>query len=147
MNTLFDKIWDKHVVQMVEDGPTQLYIDRMNNQKEIDQRMAAQGITGGAAESTLLGLGTQYEDALRQGVDIYGHVAVEVSFKDDVPGLEPGLLPVGVAVGGEGVAGLLLAAKEDGPVSGSGLEGLQLRLVLRAGGREGGQQGKYTTNG
>lgn len=29
MNTLFDKIWDKHVVQMVEDGPTQLYIDRM----------------------------------------------------------------------------------------------------------------------
>lgn len=29
MNTLFDKIWDKHVVQIVEDGPTQLYIDRM----------------------------------------------------------------------------------------------------------------------
>lgn len=29
MNTLFDKIWDKHVVQMVEDGPTQLYIDRL----------------------------------------------------------------------------------------------------------------------
>ena len=27
-NTLFDKIWDKHVVQLVEDGPTQLYIDR-----------------------------------------------------------------------------------------------------------------------
>ena len=27
MNTLFDKIWDKHVVQQVEDGPTQLYID------------------------------------------------------------------------------------------------------------------------
>jgi len=27
MNTLFDKIWDKHVVQMVDDGPTQLYID------------------------------------------------------------------------------------------------------------------------
>ena len=27
MNTLFDKIWDKHVVQIVEDGPTQLYID------------------------------------------------------------------------------------------------------------------------
>lgn len=45
----------------------QLYIDRMNNQRDIDQRMAAQGITGGAAESTLLGLGTQYEDALRRG--------------------------------------------------------------------------------
>lgn len=29
MNTLFDKIWDKHVVQLVEDGPTQLYIDRL----------------------------------------------------------------------------------------------------------------------
>ncbi len=29
MNTLFDKIWDKHVVQIVEDGPTQLYIDRL----------------------------------------------------------------------------------------------------------------------
>ena len=29
MNTLFDKIWDKHVVTMVEDGPTQLYIDRL----------------------------------------------------------------------------------------------------------------------
>jgi len=27
--TLFDKIWDKHVVTQVEDGPTQLYIDRM----------------------------------------------------------------------------------------------------------------------
>ena len=29
MNTLFDKIWDKHVVQMVDDGPIQLYIDRL----------------------------------------------------------------------------------------------------------------------
>ena len=29
MNTLFDKIWDKHVVQQVEDGPMQLYIDRL----------------------------------------------------------------------------------------------------------------------
>ena len=28
-NTLFDKIWDKHVVQTVNDGPTQLYIDRL----------------------------------------------------------------------------------------------------------------------
>ena len=27
--TLFDKIWDAHVVQKVEDGPTQLYIDRL----------------------------------------------------------------------------------------------------------------------
>ena len=29
MNTLFDKIWDAHVVTTVEDGPTQLYIDRL----------------------------------------------------------------------------------------------------------------------
>lgn len=29
MNTLFDKIWDKHVVQQLSDGPTQLYIDRL----------------------------------------------------------------------------------------------------------------------
>ncbi|MBQ4038300.1 MAG: 3-isopropylmalate dehydratase large subunit [Bacteroidaceae bacterium] len=29
MNTLFDKIWDSHIVHKVEDGPTQLYIDRL----------------------------------------------------------------------------------------------------------------------
>lgn len=29
MNTLFDKIWDSHVVSNVEDGPQQLYIDRL----------------------------------------------------------------------------------------------------------------------
>ena len=29
MNTLFDTIWDKHVVYNVPDGPTQLYIDRL----------------------------------------------------------------------------------------------------------------------
>ena len=29
MNTLFDKIWDRHVVKQVKDGPTQLYIDRL----------------------------------------------------------------------------------------------------------------------
>lgn len=29
MNTLFDKIWDRHVVQIADDGPTQLYIDRL----------------------------------------------------------------------------------------------------------------------
>lgn len=28
MKTLFDKIWDTHTVSKVEDGPTQLYIDR-----------------------------------------------------------------------------------------------------------------------
>ena len=29
MNTLFDKIWDRHVVQKIDDGPNQLYIDRL----------------------------------------------------------------------------------------------------------------------
>lgn len=29
MNTLFDKIWDNHVVQKIENGPSQLYIDRL----------------------------------------------------------------------------------------------------------------------
>jgi 3-isopropylmalate dehydratase, large subunit len=29
MNTLFDKIWDSHIVTIAEDGPTQLYIDRL----------------------------------------------------------------------------------------------------------------------
>ncbi len=29
MNTFFDKIWDAHVVQTVDDGPQQLYIDRL----------------------------------------------------------------------------------------------------------------------
>lgn len=29
MNTLFDKIWDAHVVHVIEDGPQQVYIDRL----------------------------------------------------------------------------------------------------------------------
>ena len=29
MNTLFDKIWDAHVVQEVKEGPTQIYIDSL----------------------------------------------------------------------------------------------------------------------
>ena len=29
MNTLFDKIWDGHVVSLMDGGPTQLYIDRL----------------------------------------------------------------------------------------------------------------------
>ena len=45
----------------------QLYINKMKNQKNIGQQMAAMGVNGGAAESTLLGMNAQYEDALRQG--------------------------------------------------------------------------------
>ena len=29
MNTLFDKIWDSHIVNTITDGPVQLYIDRL----------------------------------------------------------------------------------------------------------------------
>ena len=43
MNTLFDKIWDKHVVQQVEDGPTQLYIDRLYCH-EVTSPQAFEGI-------------------------------------------------------------------------------------------------------
>ena len=49
-----------------DDYARQAYVDRMNAQKGIDQRMAARGVTGGAAETTLLGLNTAYSDALRQ---------------------------------------------------------------------------------
>ncbi len=45
----------------------QLYIDKMKNRKNLNQRLAASGITGGAAESTALGYDTAYEDALRRG--------------------------------------------------------------------------------
>ena len=45
----------------------QLYINKMKNRKNLDQRLAAGGVTGGAAESTRLGYDTAYEDALRQG--------------------------------------------------------------------------------
>lgn len=41
--TLFDKIWDKHVVATVEGGPTQLYIDR-HYCHEVTSPQAFQGI-------------------------------------------------------------------------------------------------------
>ena len=43
MKSLFDKIWDKHVIREVEDGPTQLYIDRLD----------AHGVTSPQAFDTL----------------------------------------------------------------------------------------------
>lgn len=43
MNTLFDKIWDSHVVQIVKDGPTQLYIDRLYCH-EVTSPQAFQGL-------------------------------------------------------------------------------------------------------
>ena len=48
MNTLFDKIWDRHVVQQVADGPTQLYIDRLYchevTSPQAFERMRARGL-------------------------------------------------------------------------------------------------------
>lgn len=41
--TLFDKIWDKHVVTTVEEGPTQLYIDR-HYCHEVTSPQAFQGL-------------------------------------------------------------------------------------------------------
>jgi hypothetical protein len=46
----------------------QLYINKMNSQKNLNQQLAARGVTGGAAETTALGMATSYADALRQGV-------------------------------------------------------------------------------
>ena len=43
MNTLFDKIWDSHVVTMIEEGPTQLYIDRLYCH-EVTSPQAFQGL-------------------------------------------------------------------------------------------------------
>lgn len=43
----------------------QAYIDKMNAMKDLNQRLAAQGVTGGAAESTMLGLNANYQNALR----------------------------------------------------------------------------------
>ena len=45
----------------------QLYLDRMRDRKNLDQQLAASGVTGGAAETTRLGYDTAYADALRQG--------------------------------------------------------------------------------
>ncbi len=45
----------------------QLYLNKMRDKRDLDQQLAAQGITGGAAETTRLGVDTSYADALRQG--------------------------------------------------------------------------------
>ena len=45
MNTLFDKIWDAHVVNLVPGGPTQLYIDR-HYCHEVTSPQAFAGLRG-----------------------------------------------------------------------------------------------------
>lgn len=49
-----------------DDVARQLYINNENAKKNLSQQMAAYGVTGGATESTLLGLNTDYQDALRK---------------------------------------------------------------------------------
>lgn len=44
----------------------QLYLQKMQGQKNIGQQLAAQGATGGLAESTLQGLENNYQNALMQ---------------------------------------------------------------------------------
>lgn len=45
----------------------QLYQEKKGTEKNIDQQLAHQGITGGMSETTRLGIDTSYADALRQG--------------------------------------------------------------------------------
>ncbi len=45
---------------------TQLYRDYMQRKKNMPQQLAAQGISGGLSETSLLGLETVYQDALKQ---------------------------------------------------------------------------------
>ena len=49
-----------------DDYARQAYRDKMGAERDIDQYLGARGITGGAAESTILGLNTSYADELRK---------------------------------------------------------------------------------
>lgn len=53
--------------QSYADTFRQLYIQKKNAQKNLGQRLAAQGVNGGASESSMLDLETSYSEALRQG--------------------------------------------------------------------------------
>ncbi|MBR2929251.1 MAG: hypothetical protein IKC24_08875 [Oscillospiraceae bacterium] len=54
------------VNQSYDDVARQLYIDRENAKKNLAQQLAASGLTGGASESTMLGLNTNYQENVRQ---------------------------------------------------------------------------------
>ena len=49
-----------------DDYARQAYRDKMAAQRDIGQYLGARGVTGGAAESTVLGLNTSYADELRR---------------------------------------------------------------------------------
>lgn len=54
------------VNESYDDYARQAYRDKMSAERDIDQYLGARGITGGAAESTILGLNTSYADELRR---------------------------------------------------------------------------------
>lgn len=54
------------VNQSYSDTLRQLYLQNMLGQKNIGQQLAAQGATGGLAESTLMGMNNNYSQALRE---------------------------------------------------------------------------------
>lgn len=53
------------VNQSYADVARQLYINNLKAKKNLGQQMAAYGMTGGASESALLGLETDYQEAMR----------------------------------------------------------------------------------
>ncbi len=53
--------------QQYDDLARQLYIQRRMNERDLPEKMAAMGYTGGITESSALGLQTSYAEALRQG--------------------------------------------------------------------------------
>ena len=57
----------KNVNQSYTDLNRQLYINRRMAEKNLPQKMAAMGHTGGLTESSMLGLQTNYNESLRQG--------------------------------------------------------------------------------
>ena len=54
------------VNESYDDYARQAYRDKMSAERDIDQYLGARGVTGGAAESTILGLNTSYADELRK---------------------------------------------------------------------------------
>lgn len=67
------------VNESYDDYARQAYRDKMSAERDINQYLGARGITGGAAESTILGLSTSYADELRK---------IEQSRRETVSGLD-----------------------------------------------------------
>ena len=67
------------VNESYDDYARQAYRDKMGAERDIGQYLGARGMTGGAAESTLLGLNTSYADELRK---------IEQSRRETLSGLD-----------------------------------------------------------